>query len=145
MHTNQFVDQCLLIPFCYQRVVDWCKFDVCHVVRHAVETLLRLLQSMLWQAIAIGLFWVLNHEWVNQSDTLNNVKILKKTEQLWILHYAFWILLGVNLPCLMYIQTLNNEFDRDCVKTFINVKHEFYQLHVDSRKVFKNICGTTNT
>ena len=70
--------------------------------RHAIEVTLRVIQSIFWHSVGLAMKLILEEQF-KSPESVN-----KYNEKLQILHYTFWSCCGINIICLMYIQTLSD-------------------------------------
>ena len=96
------------------------------VCRHAIEMILRLIQSLVWHAIVLGLMSIMYQQWILSLQPIPEAVDIKQLNQkLWPLHYTFWCSCAINIICLTYIQTLTEVENQAILKTF---KHEGKRL-----------------
>lgn len=72
------------------------------IYRHAIEVALRVIQSIFWHGVGLTMKLILEQEF-KSPESVN-----KYNEKLQILHYTFWGCCGINIICLIYIQTLSD-------------------------------------
>ena len=105
-----------------------------HMCRHAIEVMLRVIQSIFWHGVGLVLKLILQQQWKSPQS------VKQYNEKLQILDYAFWSCCGINIMCLMYIQTLSDvAIDGDSKNSkYLNIiktlKYELKTLWFDLRQ-----------